>query len=50
VGVLLLPGVGPALMARRKGVDGSVRALAFGVASGDKRCFLRADSDMFVQP
>lgn len=48
VGVLRLPGVGPALMARRKGVVGWVCAVAFGVAatSGDRRCFLRADSDM----
>ena len=40
-------GVGPVLIARRKGVMGSVRAVAFGVAaiSGDRRCFLRADSD-----
>lgn len=40
-------GVGPALIARRKGVAGSLRAVAFGVAavSGDRRCFLRADSD-----
>lgn len=50
VGVLRLPGVGPALMARRKGVIGSVRAVAFGVAaiSGDKRSFLRADSAILV--
>jgi hypothetical protein len=49
VGVLLLPGVGPALIARRNGVLGSGRAFAFGVASasrsGEKR-FLRAESDM----
>jgi hypothetical protein len=47
-GVFRLPGVGPALTARRKGVLGCRRA--FGVVSivrsGDMRCFLRADSDM----
>lgn len=47
-GVLLLPGVGPALAARRNGVVGCERA--FGVVvmlrSGDSRGFLRADSDM----
>lgn len=39
-------GVGPALIARRKGVIGPVWAVAFGVAaiSGDRCCFLRADS------
>lgn len=51
VGVLRLPGVGPALIARRNGVIGSVRAVAFGVAatSGDRRCFLRADSAIAAQ-
>ena len=51
VGVLRLPGVGPALIARRNGVMGSVRAVASGVAStsGDRRCFLRADSAIVVQ-
>jgi hypothetical protein len=52
VGVLLLPGVGPALTARRNGVMGSERALAFGVATascpGERRCFLRAESAMVV--
>jgi hypothetical protein len=52
VGVLLLPGVGPALIARRNGVMGSGRALAFGVATasrpGERRCFLRAESAMTV--
>jgi len=47
-GVFLLPGVGPALAARRKGVLGCMRAIGVvaKLRSGDKRCFLRADSDM----
>ena len=52
VGVFLLPGVGPALAARRNGVLGWMRASACGVSfvvrSGEMRCFLRADSDMVV--
>lgn len=52
VGVFLLPGVGPALMARRKGVVGGNCAMLLGVPSiarsGDDRCFLRADSDMIA--
>lgn len=52
VGVFLLPGVGPALTARRKGVLGWMRASLFGVLSvsrcGERRCFLRADSAMVV--
>jgi hypothetical protein len=47
-GVFLLPGVGPALAALRNGVLGCGRA--FGVVvmvcSGDRRSFLRADSDI----
>jgi hypothetical protein len=47
-GVFLLPGVGPALAARRKGVLGWRRALGVMVRlrSGDVRCFLRAESDI----
>jgi hypothetical protein len=49
-GVFLLPGVGPALAARLKGVLGWMRALGVvaRAPSGEVRCFLRADSDMFV--
>jgi len=50
-GVFRLPGVGPALKARRKGVTG-VRASWLGSVSswcsGERRIFLRADSDMVV--
>jgi hypothetical protein len=47
-GVRLLPGVGPALAARRKGVLGCRRALGVvcTARSGDGRCFFRAESDM----
>jgi hypothetical protein len=47
-GVFRLPGVGPALAARRKGVLGCKRAVGVAAVepSGDERCFLRADSDM----
>lgn len=53
VGVFRLPGVGPALLnARPNGVLGRMRASLTGVLSpwraGDRRCFLRADSDMVV--
>jgi hypothetical protein len=47
-GVFLLPGVGPALTARWKGVLGWWRALGVvaSMESGDVRCFFRAESDM----
>ena len=48
IGVRLLPGVGPALTARRNGVTSWSVALLLGVAcaspSSEGRCFLRADS------
>jgi hypothetical protein len=49
-GVFLLPGVGPALAARRRGVLGVVGALGVAVLgiSGDVRGFLRAESDMIA--
>lgn len=49
-GVFRLPGVGPALTARRKGVLGCIDAFRVVsiVRSGDIRCFLRAASDMIA--
>ena len=52
VGVLLLPGVGPALMARRNGVVSWRGAPLLGVIctwrSGERCCFLRAESAIVV--
>jgi hypothetical protein len=43
--MVLLPGVGPALMARRNGVIGvTLSGVLCSSRSGERRCFLRADS------